>query len=361
MQLRQLWLTDFRGYEQAELEFAPGLTAVVGSNGHGKTNLLEAIGYLATLQSFRGAPTEAMVRTGATQAVVRADCERSARDLLIEAEIVPNGRNRIQVNRQKLPRARDLLGALRITVFAPDDLSIIKGSPGERRGYLDDTLVAIHPNNQGLRAELEKVLRQRNALLKQVRGRLDEAATVTLEVWDAKLVELGTRLTEKRLELIRRIEPVLAESYANLAQHDAQTTIRYESAWLDRGLAAALVDARADELRRGSTLVGPQRDDVYLAIDGLAARTHASQGEQRSMALALRLASHRVVTDVTDAPPVLLLDDVFSELDAGRSLALTRSLPACQTILTSAAGIPEGSEPERIVHIADGRIVPGEG
>ena len=359
MLLRDLWLTDFRSYTEAEVRFAPGLTAILGENGQGKTNLLEAVGYLATLQSFRGAPTEALVRSGATSATVRAEAEREGRSLLIEAELVPGGRSRIQVNRQRLPRARDLLGALRVSVFAPDDLELVKGGPAERRRYLDDTLVVAAPKRDALRTELERVLRQRNALLRQSGGRLSPEVEVTLDVWDAKLIEVGEALARERLALLDELVPALADSYDQVAHVQAEVTAVYRSAWLEQGLADALAAARKDELRRGVSLVGPHRDDVELAIGGLPARTHASQGEQRSLALALRLAAHRVVTAAAGSPPVLLLDDVFSELDPGRSDALLASLPAGQTLLSSASGLPPGAAPEAVLVVEGGTVRPG--
>jgi DNA replication and repair protein RecF len=358
VELRDLWLTDFRSYAQAEVHVSPGLTAIVGENGQGKTNLLEAVAYLATLQSFRGAPTDALVRAGAPSATVRAEAEREGRSLLIEAELVPGGRSRIQVNRQRLPRARDLLGALRVSVFAPDDLELVKGGPAERRRYLDDTLVAAAPKRDALRTELDRVLRQRNALLRQSGGRLTDEVETTLDVWDAKLVEVGEALARARLALLDELVPALADAYDQVAHVRAEVTAAYRSSWLDQGLATALADARRDELRRGVSLVGPHRDEVELSIGGLAARTHASQGEQRSLALALRLAGHRVVTAAAGSPPVLLLDDVFSELDPGRSDALLASLPAGQTLLSSASGLPPGARPDALLVVEAGTVRP---
>ena len=336
-----------------------GLTAVVGENGEGKTNLLEAIGYLATLGSFRGAPTEALVRVGATQATVRAEAEREGRQLLIEAELVPSGRSRIQVNRQRLPRSRDLLGALRVSVFAPDDLELVKGGPSERRRYLDDAVVAAQPKHDQLRTELERVLRQRNALLRQSGGRLSPDVESTLEVWDTKLVEVSEALAAARIALLSVLGPALAAAYDQVAHARAEVTVTYRSSWLDQGMVAALATARRDELRRGVSLVGPHRDDLDLAIGGLPARTHASQGEQRSLALALRLAAHLVVTEAAGTSPVLLLDDVFSELDPGRSRALLDSLPPGQTLLTSAGGLPPGADPDAVLTVSNSQVRAG--
>ena len=356
MRLDRVWLTDLRSYATAEISLAPGLTAVLGDNGQGKTNVLEAIAWLATLSSFRGAPTEALIRDGAARAVIRAEGEREGRPLLVEAELVASGRNRVLVNRQPLQRARDLFGVLRVTVFAPDDLELVKGGPAERRRYLDDALVASHPRYDALRSEVDKVLKQRNALLKNAGGRLDESAAFTLDVWDAKLVESGGALAAARQDLMSRLAPELSRMYDAVAHGPAEVTATYVAGWATSGLAEALAAARRDDLRRGVSTVGPHRDDVELRIGGLPARTHASQGEQRSLALALRLASHRVLTDITGSPPVLLLDDVFSELDPDRSDALLANLPTGQTVLTSASGLPPKASPDLVLRVSGGRI-----
>ena len=358
MRLDRVWLTDLRSYESAEVALAPGLTALLGDNGQGKTNVLEAIAWLATLASFRGAPTEALIRQGAPQAIIRAEGEVQARAILIEAELTAAGRNRVLVNRQPLKRARDLLGVLRVTVFAPDDLDLVKGGPAERRRYLDDALVASHPRYDALRSEVDKVLKQRNALLKNAGGRLDESAAFTLDVWDAKLVESGGALASARQNLLARLAPVLSQTYDAVAHGPAEVTAPYFAEWAAAGLAEALAGARKDDVRRGVSTVGPHRDDVELQIGGLPARTHGSQGEQRSLALALRLAAHHVITEVTGTTPVLLLDDVFSELDPDRADALLANLPVGQTVLTSASGLPPRASPDLILRIADGRIIP---
>ncbi len=358
MHVRKLWLIDYRSYTSAELSLAPGLTAIVGANGEGKTNLLEALAWLAALSSFRGAPTEALVRQGAPFAIVRTLAERDGRELLVEAQLQPSGRNRVLVNRQPLRRARDLLGSLQVTVFTPDDLEIVKDGPAERRRFLDDALVALHPRNDALRADVDKVLRQRNALLKQAGGRLDEGAAFTLDVWDDKLAQAGESLAAARNDLLDRMHPVLAATYDTLAREHAEVSARYEAPWRDTGLAAALATARAVDVRRGVSTVGPHRDDVVLTVAGAPARTHASQGEQRTLALALRLAVHHVVTDSSGSPPVLLLDDVFSELDPDRSAALLAHLPAGQTLLTTASRLPPGAEPEVVLRLAGGTITP---
>jgi DNA replication and repair protein RecF len=357
VRLERLWLRDFRNYAEAELAPAPGLTAVVGGNGEGKTNLLEAVAWLATLGSFRGAPTEALIRQGSATAVVRAEAVREDRRLLLEAELRLSGRDRVQINRQPLKRARDLLGAVRVSVFSPDDLTLVKGGPGERRRYLDDTLVAVHPRNDGLRSDLDRVLRQRNTLLKQSGGRLTPEVEATLDVWDAKLAETGEALASARDALVTRLEPVAAKAYDQVADTAAQVGLVYEAPWRAEGLAAALAGARRDDLRRGVSTVGPHRDEVVLAVNGLPARTHASQGEQRSLALALRLAAHEVVADAAGSAPVLLLDDVFSELDPDRSEALLAHLPPGQALLTTAGPLPAAAAPDLVVRVRAGRIV----
>ncbi|MCP5025261.1 MAG: DNA replication/repair protein RecF [Actinomycetia bacterium] len=351
MQVDRLELTDFRNYHHVELELGPGLTAVLGRNGEGKSNLIEAVSWLATQASFRGAPNDALVRAGADQAIIRAQARRGPRELLIEAELMAAGRNRIQVNRQRLQRARDLLGYLQVTVFSPDDLALVKGGPGERRRYVDDLLVARAAKHDLLRRDLDRILRQRNALLKQSGGRLTAEVEATLMVWNHKLVETGEDLATEREQLLAELEPGLCAAYDQLAGMPADVGVRYVAPWRTGGLAAALAEVQKDELRRGVSLVGPHRDEIELRLGELPARTHASQGEQRSLALALRLAGHRLVTEAIDAPPVLLLDDVFSELDPERADALVAHLPSGQTLLTSAQGLPPGAVPELVFDV----------
>jgi DNA replication and repair protein RecF len=355
--LRHLWLHDFRSYEAAELVPAPGLTAIVGPNGQGKTNLLEAIGYLATLSSFRGAPGEALVRLGAEQAIVRAEVEREGRTSLLEAELRTSGRDRVQVNRQPLRRTRDLLGSVRVSVFSPDDLELVKGSPAGRRRLLDDTLVACAPRHDATRSDLDRVLRQRGTLLKQAGGRLTAEVAATLDVWDAKLAELGEVLATARTKLVERLAPAVATAYDAVASAQASVEVVYDPPWRAEGLSAALERSRLDDVRRGVSTVGPHRDELQLGVNGMPARTHASQGEQRSLALALRLATHQVVTEVTGSSPILCLDDVFSELDPERSAALLVHLPPGQALLTTAGPLPEAATPELVVRVGGGSLV----
>ena len=361
MQITRLWLHDFRSYESLDLGLDTGLTAIVGPNGIGKTNLLEALGLLATLKSFRGAPTESLIRRGAESAVIRAEGIRDGREVLIELEL-GRRRSRAQVNRQRLQRARDLLGALRVTVFAPDDLALVKEGPSVRRGYLDDVLVALDPKADAVLRDLERILRQRNALLRQSHGRLDEAGLLTLDVWDAKLATTGTDVTNRREALVERLVPLVEQAYAVLAGQPVAIGARYARSWGADSLALALDEARQLDLRRGVTTVGPHRDELVLDLAGLAARTEASQGEQRTLALALRLAGHLLVSEAMGEPPLLLLDDVLSELDPARSTALLANLPAGQTVITSAAALPPQTAPDRVLHFdADGTPVARDG
>jgi DNA replication and repair protein RecF len=359
VRLDQLWLTDFRNYTSTSVVLAPeGLTVITGANGEGKTNLLEAVGWLATLSSFRGAPSEALVRVGASSAVVRGSGSRGGRELLIEGSINLRGRTRVQVNRQPLRRARDLLGALRVTVFSPDDLVLIKGGPAERRTFLDDLLVSCHPRWDSVRADLERVLRQRATLLKQAGGRLTTEVALTLDVWDAQLAEHGTTLASGRADLVQRLEPQVAKAYAELAGGPATVSLSYVAPWRDVGLASALAATRHDDLRRGVSTVGPHRDDLVITLSGLPSRTHASQGEQRTLALSLRLGGHSVVRETAEESPVLLLDDVFSELDPSRSAALLAHLPAGQALLTTAGPLPAGVTPAQRLEVRAGTVVP---
>lgn len=358
MIVERLELIDFRNYGAASFELTAGTTVIVGDNGHGKTNVVEALAYLATMSSFRGAPPDALVRVGADTAVVRAEIrDDDGRASLIEAELVPAGRSRVQVNRQRLGRARELLGVVRVTVFSPDDLALVKGGPAERRRFLDDTLVALAVKYDAARLELDRIVRQRNTLLRQVAGRLDESAAMTLDVWDARFTEAGERFGHARATLVARIGPHVLAAYEHLAGRATAVELHYEPAWRRTGLATALAASRDLDVRRGVSTVGPHRDELALTIDGLPSRTHASQGEQRTLALALRLGAHQLVAERTGSTPVLVLDDVLSELDNGRATALLGHLPAGQIVITTAATIPPAARPDRVLRIESGAVV----
>ncbi|MFZ4719119.1 MAG: DNA replication/repair protein RecF [Ilumatobacteraceae bacterium] len=357
MIVSRLELVDFRNYREATFDFHPGITAVVGLNGQGKTNLAESMAYLASLDSFRGAPTDALIRVGADTAIVRATVlHPDGREVLVELELSRTGRTRVLVNKQRLGRTRELLGVMRVTVFSPDDLFLVKGGPNERRRFLDDTLVALALKYDAMRLELDRIVKQRNVLLKQAGGRLNDELEVTLDVWDQKLAQVGDQFGHARAVLVARLAPMVQEAYEQLADRPSAIEMRYEPAWRARGLGAALLEARTDDVRRGVSTVGPHRDDVDLFIGGLPARTHASQGEQRTLALALRLAAHRMVAEKAGSTPVLVLDDVLSELDPTRSAALLRHLPAGQVVLTTAGVLPDAAHPDAVVRIADGMV-----
>lgn len=351
MLVTRLWLQDFRSYHQLELDLSTGLTAISGPNGVGKTNLLEAIGLLATLKSFRGAQAESLIRRGASAAVIRAEGTRDDRSVLVELELT-RGKTRAQVNRQRLRRARDLLGALRVTVFAPDDLALVKEGPSRRREFLDDVLVALDPMADKLVSEVERTLRQRNALLRQCHGRLDDGATVTLDVWDAKLAESGQALTGRREALVAALVPLVGEGYELLAGRPSDVAACYQRSWPGESLAEALAAGRVDDVRRGVSQQGPHRDELAISLEGLASRTEASQGEQRTLALALRLAGHRLVSDRLGEAPLLLLDDVLSELDPDRAAALLGHLPAGQSIITTASGLPPAAQADQLIEFS---------
>ena len=356
MLIRTLQLHNFRSYETAEVSLGPGLTAIIGENGQGKTNLLEAISWIAGMGSFRGVGDDVLIRTGADAAIIRATTESaSGREQLIEAELPRIGRNRIQVNRQRLRRARDLVGTVHVTVFSPDDLELVKGGPALRRRWIDDALVSCHPKHDSLRTDLDRILKQRNALLRSAHGRLDTDAAFTLDVWDSKLAAAGTAVRSAREELLSGMAPKLAKAYDAVARETADVTTIYESSWTG-DLSEALERSRDHDVRRGVSTLGPHRDDISLHVGAAPARTHASQGEQRSLALALRLAADAMVRQTGVAEPVLLLDDVFSELDPGRAEALLGTLPTGQHLLTTAAWLPPSATPDRVLKVAAGSV-----
>jgi DNA replication and repair protein RecF len=358
MIIEHLELIDFRNYASGSFDLHTGTTAVIGDNGQGKTNLAEALAFLATLSSFRSAPADALVRAGADTAVIRATIRQDdGRDTLVEIELAAAGRNRVQVNRQKLGRVRDLLGSVRVTVFSPDDLVLVKGGPGDRRRFLDDTLVALATKYDGIRLEIDRIVRQRNTLLKQAAGRLTDDVEVTLDVWDAKFAAIADQFGHARATLVARLEPMVHEAYEHLAGTPTALELRYEPPWRVTGLATALAEARTADVRRGVTTVGPHRDELSMSIGGLPSRTHASQGEQRTLALALRLAGHRLVTERTGSAPVLVLDDVLSELDDHRATALLGHLPTGQVVITTASELPPAARADHVLRIVAGEVV----
>jgi DNA replication and repair protein RecF len=336
-------LVDYRSYPQLDWSPDPGVNLLVGPNGAGKTNLLEAVAYLATLKSFRSVPDSALIADDAGSAVIRAGLAGDDRERLIEIEIPRQGPRRTQVDKTRLRRAGDLLGVIRVVAFLPEDLDLVKRGPTHRRELLDDVAVQLWPTAHLDQVEYERALRQRNAYLKQ--GWRDDS---TLAVWDSRLAQAGGRVLARRSRLIDTLQPFLGEAYAEVAREDTTASFSYIPSWdgeLDKAsaaelggrLAASLERTRGIDYERRMTTVGPHRDEPGFVIADHDARVHGSQGEQRTLALAVKLAAHRAVATTVGEPPVLLLDDVFSELDPRRSAALAQALPAdTQTIITSA-------------------------
>ncbi len=355
MHVVRTWLRDVRSYEECEVEWAPGVNVVIGDNGLGKTNLVEAVVLLSRLESFRGAPNDALIRVGAESAIVRGEIVREGRDHLIELELPRTGRSRVLVDRQRVQRRSDVARTLVTSVFSPDDLELIKAGPGARRGFLDEVLVTRSARHESARSDLDKVLRQRNALLKGVRGRLDEGAALTLDVWDQRLAEAGERWSGARDRLVAAIHDDVNRAYEEVSSQRGAVELEVAHSW-EGSLLDALVASRADDVRRGVSLVGPHRDDLVVRLGGMPARTHASQGEQRCLALALKVAAHRYLAADLGVVPVLVLDDVFSELDPTRSAALTSALPEGQVIVTSAVGVPAGARADRVLRVGRGTV-----
>jgi DNA replication and repair protein RecF len=354
-----LSLHDFRSYATAEVELSPGVTAFIGRNGQGKTNLVEAIDYLSRLSSHRVASDAPLVRAGADQAVVRAAVVREGRTAVLEIELNPGRSNRARVNRSPLPRARDLVGLVRTVVFSPEDLTLVKGDPADRRRFLDDLLVLRTPRLAGVRADYDRVLRQRNTLLKTAGGArrgssTQEGALSTLGVWDAHLARTGAEVLAERLALVEALRPYVGKAYETVARgatrDDAEIDYRPSFDLEGRTDRDELVDAllaeverrRGDELDRGVSLVGPHRDELLLSLghgpgdNRLPVKGYASHGESWSFALALRLASYDLLRADGD-DPILILDDVFAELDTERRAQLADLVAGAEQVLVTAA------------------------
>ena len=371
MHVTKLEIHDFRSYPHAEVALAPGPTAFIGANGQGKTNLVEAIDYVAGLESHRVAADTPLIRAGTSQAVIRLDVQRHERPARLEVEIAAGRSNRGRINGSAVPRLRDMIGVVRTVMFSPEDLALVKGDPSDRRRFVDVLLTLRTPRLGGVRADYDRVLRQRNTLLKSARGRSDKVDLSTLDIWNDKLAALGAELIGQRLATLDELAPHLVESYRQVAADaDAdrqQVTATYKSstdfagagdteAIRDR-LLTALADRRRDELDRGVTLVGPHRDDIDLAIGDLPARGYASHGESWSLALGLRLASFHVLREEGD-DPVLILDDVFAELDGRRRERLAKLAADVEQVLVTAAvsaDVPDVLAGERF-HVAAGDV-----
>ncbi|MFH9224721.1 DNA replication/repair protein RecF [Streptomyces lydicus] len=351
MHVSHLSLADFRSYARVEVPLDPGVTAFVGPNGQGKTNLVEAVGYLATLGSHRVSSDAPLVRMGAERAVVRAAVVQGERQQLVELELNPGKANRARINRSSQVRPRDVLGIVRTVLFAPEDLALVKGDPGERRRFLDELITARSPRMAGVRADYDRVLKQRNTLLKTAAlarrhgGRQMDLST--LDVWDQHLARAGAELLAQRLDLIAALQPLADKAYEQLAPGGGPLALDYRGSAGEAPAAStreelygvlltALGEARKQEIERGVTLVGPHRDDLLLKLGQLPAKGYASHGESWSYALALRLASYDLLR-AEGNEPVLVLDDVFAELDARRRERLAELVAPGEQVLVTAA------------------------
>ena len=358
MYVRQLQVTDFRSWEHAELDLQPGVAVLIGANGQGKTNLLEALGYLSTLGSHRVATDAALVRHGAQRAIVRTAVVHAGRELTVELEISPGRANRARINRSPVPRPREVLGVLRSVLFAPEDLALVRGDPGERRRFLDDLLVLRTPRMAGVRSDYDKVLRQRVALLKSAGATRRSGAGTgdlrTLDAWDGHLARHGAELLGARLDLVAELAPHVIAAYRAVAPEAPDVQLDYRSSLgdalpaevgaggkadidaLEAAMLAELARVRLTEVERGVCLIGPHRDDLELALSGMPAKGYASHGESWSFALALRLGSYQLLR-CGGAEPVLLLDDVFAELDTRRRARLAEVALAAEQVVVTAA------------------------
>lgn len=352
MFVKELSLRDFRSYEQTSVAFPAGVSALIGSNGQGKTNLVEAMGYVATLGSHRVATDAPLIRRGAASAAIRVVASHGERDIELQIEIDSQKANRASLNRSPLKRPRDLLGYLNVVVFAPEDLALVKGDPSDRRHYLDQTLIALAPRMAGVRSDLDRVLKQRNALLKTAQHAARRSASDvmhTLDAWDAQFARLSAQLVLQRLALLDALLPHAQAHYTMVSDDRGPYFMQYEcslpeppaerneSAW-EQAYLDALAARRADEIERGITLVGPQRDELAISVRELPVKGYASHGESWSAALTLRLAAFELLRhDRPGGDPVLVLDDVFAELDSRRRERLAEfAHHAEQTIITAA-------------------------
>ena len=348
MYVRHLALRDFRSWSHVDLELAPGRTVLVGSNGFGKTNLIEALWYCATLGSHRVATDAPLIRAGADRAVVSTIVVNEGRELAVDIEITAGRANKARLNRSPVRSTREVLGAVRAVLFAPEDLALVRGDPGERRRYLDELATVRRPTIAAVRADYDKVLRQRTALLKSAAGsrlRADAGVLDTLEVWDGHLAAHGAQLMAARIDLVNELTPEVEKAYQLLAPSSRPASVGYRASidyeagdteYLESALLDALARRRAAELDRGMCLVGPHRDDLELRLGDQPAKGFASHGESWSFALSLRLAAYELLRG-EGSEPVLILDDVFAELDNARRRALAGVAAGAEQVLVTAA------------------------
>ena len=372
-----LQLADFRSYAAVDVALGPGVAVFIGANGQGKTNLVEAVAYLSTLSSYRVAADQPLVRVGAERAIVRARVTAGLddpRQLQVEVEITPGSANRARLNRSPLKRPRELVGILRTVLFAPEDLALVKGDPSERRRFLDELIVARWPRLAGTRADYDRVLRQRNTLLRSLAGRLRGSSAgadvgSTLDVWDSHLAAAGGELMAARLSTLADLAPHVAKAYADIAPTNNDATVEYKASIpltdqtareeLTELLSATMLERRSDEIQRGVSLVGPHRDDLVLSLGLLPAKGYASHGESWSFALALKLGSFALLR-ADGVEPVLILDDVFAELDTTRRERLAAGVSGAEQVLVTAAvgaDVPEQLQGRRFT-VAGGEVTP---
>jgi len=355
--VRHLGLRDFRSWAHADLELHPGRTVFVGPNGFGKTNLIEALWYSTTISSHRVGVDMPLIRAGADRAVVSTIVVNDGRECAIDLEIAAGRANKARLNRSPVRSTREIVGVLRAVLFAPEDLALVRGDPADRRRYLDDLATVRRPAIAGVRADYDKVLRQRTALLKSVSGaryRGHEGTLDTLDVWDGRLAGHGAELMAARIDLVNELAPEVEKACqlvapgsrpasvayrASLGAHNPQDFEGSDREFLEAALLAALSARRAAELERGMCLVGPHRDDLELRLGDQPAKGFASHGESWSLAVALRLAAYELLR-ADGSEPVLLLDDVFAELDANRRRALASVAESAEQVLVTAA-VPE--------------------
>ncbi len=365
MYVRHLGLRDFRSWAHADLELEQGRTVFVGPNGYGKTNLVEALWYSTTLGSHRVGTDAPLIRAGAPRAVVSTIVVNEGRECAVDLEIVTGRANKARLNRSPVRSTREVVGVLQAVLFAPEDLVLVRGDPADRRRYLDDLATLRRPTVAGVRADYDKVLRQRTALLKSLSGarhRSDHSALDTLDVWDSRLAEYGAQLMAARIDLINQLAPEVEKAYQLLAPGSRPASISYRASLdadldadadrelLEAALLAALSARRTAELERGMCLVGPHRDDLELRLGDQYAKGFASHGESWSFAVALRLAAYELLR-ADGSEPVLLLDDVFAELDAARRRALAAVAESAEQVLVTAAvleDIPAGWDARRV-------------
>lgn len=384
MFVKHLTLSHFRNHKNTEIELEPGVNLLVGPNGQGKTNVVEAIEYVSTLSSHRVAGYQPLIHKDAASAIIRLRVSHETRDVLVDLELHRDNQNQLRINQSPIPRMRDVLGTVNSVVFAPEDIDIVKRDPSNRRSFIDQLLIQFSPRMAGVISDYERVLKQRNTLLKTARSTgAKGSALSTLDAWDESLVRFGSEIVVERLLLLDRVKPYLTEAYQAIAVTNNEPSVLMKSSLLGAEVVddfedseleylelkdvehvqdlyrAKLATVRTKELERGITLIGPHRDDLVLLLGDLPAKGYASHGESWSYALALRLASARLLRDESKTgDPVVILDDVFAELDAGRRDRLANLVADNEQVIITAA-VPEdvpSSLKATVFQVSEGRV-----